>query len=267
MEEAHSIPVDDTFGHRQIAISVFRHPESEEPATTKGLVAIVCHGMFCDMTTCSLITSLSSFLSERWNVCRLDFSGNGKSSGEWSYALYQRDVADLDAVSEYLEKSLGLKTGLIVGHSKGGAIIMFHGASGKRARNCPHVSVSGHVDDTPATYRNQFSPDEKEAMLRDGFLVKVMNRKKWLITQSALDERKRLGKDIVQALQSLECPFFHIHGTIDTAVNPTEAEAVRRNAKGAVVEYVEGADHLYKGKECILAWKINKWIDSILVTN
>ena len=264
MEKAYSIPVDDVYGHREIAISVFRRPESEEPQCTKGLVAIVCHGMFCDMTTCSLITSLSGYLSERWNVCRLDFTGNGKSSGEWSYALYQRDVADLDAVSVYLETKLGLKTGLIVGHSKGGAIIIFHGASGAHARNCPHISVSGHVDDTPATYRNQFSPEEKEAMLRDGFLLKTMKRKQWLITQSALDERRCLGSEIVHALQTLECPLFHIHGTADTTVCPEEAEIVKRNAKGAVVEYVEGADHLYRGKESILAWKINQWIDTII---
>ena len=267
MEEAHSIPVDDTFGHRQIAISVFRHPESEEPATTKGLVAIVCHGMFCDMTTCSLITSLSSFLSERWNVCRLDFSGNGKSSGEWSYALYQRDVADLDAVSEYLEKSLGLKTGLIVGHSKGGAAAILHGSAGRFARSCPHVSVAGRIKYDPKVCEKRFSLDEKEAMLRDGYITKTMYRRQWLITQSALDERRDLNGKIVQALQSLECPFFHIHGMADTTVCPEEADIVKKNAKGAVVEYVEGADHLYKGKECILAWKINKWIESILVTN
>lgn len=266
MERAYSVPIDDAFGRREIAISVLKHPESDShnnSNTSRSRVAIVCHGMFCDMNTGALIPSLAGFLSEDWSVCRIDFAGNGRSSGDWSYALYGRDVADIDAVSGYLDTVLGLKTGLIVGHSKGGAAVILHGAAGIHGRECPHISVAGRVDYDPANCEKRFTQDEKDTIKRNGYILKTAFRKEWMITQGALDERMELGVKIVKALQSLECPLLHIHGTADTTVPPEEAEIVRRNAAKATVEYVEDADHLFKGKESILAWKINEWIKTI----
>lgn len=259
METAHSIPVDDAFGSRNVAISVLRHPGANNR------VAIVCHGMFCNMNTAGLIPSLAAFLSSNWNVCRMDFSGNGKSSGDWSYALYDRDVADLDAVVWYLENTLGLKAGVIVGHSKGGAAVILHGATGVHGRECPHVSVAGRVEYDPTNCEKRFTQEEKDLIRRNGHILKTMFRKEWLITQSALDERMMLGEKIVRALQTLECPLFHVHGKADVTVPPEEADIVKTNAKRATVEYIENADHLFRGKESILAWKINEWLKSLQI--
>lgn len=262
MEHSYTVPVDDKFGAREIAISLLKHNDAPGNPERSTCVAIVCHGMFCNMSTAGLIPSLAGFLSERWCVCRMDFAGNGQSSGEWSYALYDRDVADLDAVCAYLEASLGLKTVLIAGHSKGGAVTILHGAFGGHGRECLHVSVAGRVGYDPASCEKRFTQEEKEAIRRDGHITKTMYRKEWLITQGAIDERSVLGVKIAKALQTIECPLFHIHGTADTVVSPTDADIVKENAKKSAIEYVEGADHLFRGKESILAWKINKWIEA-----
>ena len=81
---------------------------------------LLCHGMFGSKNS-SLNLHLLSGLKNFWSVLRFDFEGNGDSSGEWSYADYEREVRNISDIIEYSQDKYGIKVVAIIGHSKAGA--------------------------------------------------------------------------------------------------------------------------------------------------
>ena len=60
---------------------------------------LLCHGMFGNKNS-ELNLHLLNGLKTKWSVLRFDFEGNGDSSGEWSYADYEREVRNISDIIE-----------------------------------------------------------------------------------------------------------------------------------------------------------------------
>ena len=84
---------------------------------------LLCHGMFGSKNS-EINLHLLEGLKNKWSVLRFDFEGNGESSGEWSYADYEREVRNISDLIEYSEKNFNIKIVAIIGHSKAGADVL-----------------------------------------------------------------------------------------------------------------------------------------------
>ena len=61
---------------------------------------LLCHGMFGNKNS-EINMHLLPGLQQFWSVLRFDFEGNGESSGEWSYANYEREVRNISDIIDY----------------------------------------------------------------------------------------------------------------------------------------------------------------------
>jgi pimeloyl-ACP methyl ester carboxylesterase len=111
-------------------------------------VAILCHGLLSSKNCTTLLTFSECLLVNvpfLHAVLRLDFHGNGESSGfnQWSYGGYDAEVEDLHAVVQAVQSARGTVS-LMLGHSRAATVVLLYGAKHDVVPRI--VSVAGRVD-------------------------------------------------------------------------------------------------------------------------
>ena len=179
---------------------------------------LLCHGMFGNKNT-ELNIHLLNGLKSKWSVIRFDFEGNGESSGDWSYADYEREVRNIADIVDYSEKNFNIKIVAIIGHSKAGADV-FIAASRKnliKNQNCCFISLGGRL--TFGKPEKRFTKEELEKCQKEGAFLWEHNNKKWKITQKAIDERKNMNpkKEVKNMDDFRKKRILQVHGRKDTS--------------------------------------------------
>ena len=222
---------------------------------------LLCHGMFGSKNS-SLNLHLLSGLKNFWSVLRFDFEGNGDSSGEWSYADYEREVRNISDIIEYSQDKYGIKIVAIIGHSKAGADVFISASRPNLIKNekCCFVSLGGRL--TFGKPEKRFSKDELDKCLKEGEFLWEHNGKKWKITQQAIDERKNMNpknevKNISEQRKKL---ILQVHGREDTSTPVEEAYVVEKEIPGAEVIWIEKANHFFKGVENDMVNAVVDWL-------
>ena len=222
---------------------------------------LLCHGMFGSKNS-SLNLHLLSGLKNFWSVLRFDFEGNGDSSGEWSYADYEREVRNISDIIEYSQDKYGIKIVAIIGHSKAGADVFISASRPNLIKNekCCFVSLGGRL--TFGKPEKRFTKDELDKCLKEGEFLWEHNGKKWKITQQAIDERKNMNpknevKNISEQRKKL---ILQVHGREDTSTPVEEAYVVEKEIPGAEVIWIEKANHFFKGVENDMVNAVVSWL-------
>ena len=222
---------------------------------------LLCHGMFGSKNS-SLNLHLLSGLKNFWSVLRFDFEGNGDSSGEWSYADYEREVRNISDIIEYSQDKYGIKIVAIIGHSKAGADVFISASRPNLIKNekCCFVSLGGRL--TFGKPEKRFTKDELDKCLKEGEFLWEHNGKKWKITQLAIDERKNMNpknevKNISEQRKKL---ILQVHGREDTSTPVEEAYVVEKEIPGAEVIWIEKANHFFKGVENDMVNAVVDWL-------
>ena len=223
---------------------------------------LLCHGMFGNKNS-ELNLHLLNGLKTKWSVLRFDFEGNGDSSGEWSYADYEREVRNISDIIEYSEKNFNIKIVAIIGHSKAGADV-YISASRKnliKNPNCCFISLGGRL--TFGKPEKRFTKEELEICQKNGEFLWEHNGKKWKITQKAIDERKNMDpKKELKNLDDLRRKrILQVHGKIDTSTPVEEAYVVEKEIPEAEIRWIENANHFFKGKENDMVNAVVDWLN------
>ena len=222
---------------------------------------LLCHGMFGSKNS-SLNLHLLSGLKNFWSVLRFDFEGNGDSSGEWSYADYEREVRNISDIIEYSQDKYGIKIVAIIGHSKAGADLFISASRPNLIKNekCCFVSLGGRL--TFGKPEKRFTKDELDKCRKEGEFLWEHNGKKWKITQQSIDERKNMNpknevKNISEQRKKL---ILQVHGREDTSTPVEEAYVVEKEIPGAEVIWIEKANHFFKGVENDMVNAVVDWL-------
>ena len=222
---------------------------------------LLCHGMFGSKNS-ELNLHLLSGLKNFWSVLRFDFEGNGESSGEWSYADYEREVRNISDIIEYSENKYGIKIVAIIGHSKAGADVFISASRPNLIKNekCCFISLGGRL--TFGKPEKRFTKDELNKCLKEGEFLWEHNGHKWKITQKAIDERKNMNpknevKNISDQRKKL---ILQVHGKEDTSTPIEEAYVVEKEIPGAEVIWIEKANHFFKGVEKNMVNAVVDWL-------
>ncbi|KAF0983317.1 hypothetical protein FDP41_010382 [Naegleria fowleri] len=200
-------------------------------------IAVLCHGLACHKN----YFIFPRMESNEYDTFRFDFSGNGESDGEFSYANYHKEVEDLHCVINYLKEKLNYSKISIIGHSKGGNVVLQYAS--KYPQELQHgvvVNISGRFD-MSKTPMNRFSESERHQLENEGiFLWKVFTlepslcvRKKQEITtptnnEEGLTRRYYVTKEALQERESLNTKIefnllyplklYSIHGDNDDVI-------------------------------------------------
>lgn len=213
-------------------------PANEKP----NHFAIFAHCFSCN-SNFNAVKNISRALSNHgFGVLRFDFTGLGKSEGEFAESHFSANVDDLLAVNDFLTENYASPS-LLVGHSLGGAAVI---VAGSKLENIKAVATVG----APATVNHVthlFSHAIEDVKEKGEVEVKIGGRP-FKINQDFVSDFSKT--DLPKITKELRKPILVMHAPFDTVVGIENAHQIYHNAmhpKSFIS--LDDADHLLSAKK------------------
>nr|GEZ34546.1 alpha/beta hydrolases superfamily protein [Tanacetum cinerariifolium] len=234
-------------------------------------VVIVCHGYRSCKDRIPMVNIAAGFANEGISAFRFDFAGNGDSQGSFQYANYNREVDDLRSVTQYFEQEKRSVTA-IIGHSKGGNMVLFYALRFKDINNV--VNISGRFD-LRRGVEGRLGKDYLKRIKQYGF-IDVVNRKgniEYRVTEESLMDHltsnteslmDRLTTNTGAACRLIPqtCRVLTIHGFGDKIVPTEDAIEFAKHVVNHKLHIIEGADHEYTSHQNELSSVVLSFVQS-----
>jgi len=222
----------------------------ELPANQKpNNFAIFAHCFSCNSNFKATKNISRSLTNHGFGVLRFDFTGLGKSEGEFADSHFSANVEDLIDVHNYLETHYKAPS-LLIGHSLGGAAVI---VAASKLKNIKAVATVG----APATVghvTHLFSHEPEDISEKGAIEVNIGGRPFKINEDFVADFSKT---DLPKIIKELRKPILVMHAPFDKIVGIENAHEMYHNAhhpKSFVS--LDAADHL-----------LTKSSDSIYVGN
>ncbi|WP_435181860.1 bifunctional alpha/beta hydrolase/OsmC family protein [Cellulophaga omnivescoria] len=210
----------------------------ELPANQKpNYFAIFAHCFTCSSTLTAVKNISRSLTTHGFGVIRFDFTGLGRSEGEFADSHFSANVDDLIAVNNYLTKNYSAPS-LLVGHSLGGAAVI---VAASKLANIKAVATIG-APSTASHVTHLFTHDISSIPEKGNVEVNIGGRPFKINKEFAEDFSKT---DLPKITKELRKPILILHSPIDTIVGVDNAQELYLNAhhpKSFVS--LDQADHL-----------------------
>ena len=199
--------------------------------------AIFAHCFTCSSALGAVKNISRSLTSHGFGVVRFDFTGLGRSEGEFAESYFSANVDDLMAVNDYL-KAHYQAPGLLVGHSLGGAAVI---VAASKLENIKAVATVG----APATVSHVthlFSHGIEEVMEKGEVEVNIGGRP-FKINEEFVEDFGNI--DLPEITKNLRKPLLIMHAPFDQIVGIDNAHKLYHGAhhpKSFVS--LDDADHL-----------------------
>ena len=210
----------------------------ELPANQKpNYYAIFAHCFTCSSNLNAVKHMSRALTQDGFAVLRFDFTGLGRSEGEFADSHFSANVEDLLDVHAYMTKHYKAPS-LLVGHSLGGAAVL---AAASKIDAVKAVATVG----APATVNHVthlFSHQVKDIKDKGNVEVNIGGRP-FVINQDFVSEFHKT--DLPETVKNLRKPLLIMHSPFDTIVGIENAEQLYKNAlhpKSFIT--LDDADHL-----------------------
>ncbi|VVB14261.1 unnamed protein product [Arabis nemorensis] len=231
-------------------------------------IIVLCHG-FLSRKESTIIKNLATAIEkEGISAFRFDFSGNGMSEGIFSYGNYSHETdGDLRSVIQHLSNNMNRVVTTILGHSKGGDVVLLYASKYRDIRNV--INLSGRYDMRKGIV-DRFGEDVFERIEKQGF-IDAKNHQKgkpgYRVTKEGLIEG--LNTDMHQACLKIdkECRVLTVHGTEDKTVPVEDAKEFAKIIPNHKLEIVEGAGHSFSEHQALLISIVMKFVKTAVVKN
>ncbi|WP_047550660.1 bifunctional alpha/beta hydrolase/OsmC family protein [Psychroserpens sp. Hel_I_66] len=210
----------------------------ELPANQKpNNFAIFAHCFTCS-SSLSAVRNISRALTNHgFGVVRFDFTGLGRSEGEFAESHFSANVEDLMAVSDFL-KAHYQSPSLLVGHSLGGAAVLVAASKINTVKAVATVGAPASVSHV----KHLFSHDIIDKEIKGDIEVNIGGRP-FKINEDFVSDFDKT--DLPFIVKQLRKPLLILHSPIDTIVGVKNAEELYLKAhhpKSFVS--LDQADHL-----------------------
>ncbi|CAA7393346.1 unnamed protein product [Spirodela intermedia] len=241
-----SVQLENKYGEKLVGILHESH--------SKELV-ILCHGFRSSKESRTLLKLADAFKEEEIAVFRFDFSGNGESGGSFQFGNYWKEVDDLRAVILHFS-SQGWKINAIIGHSKGGNVVLLYASS---YHDVPMVvNISGRFY-LGKGIEERLGADFSERIKKDGF-IDVRDESGghlYRVTEESLMDRLSTDMHSSCTLIDSNCRVLTVHGSKDEIVPVENATGFANVIPNHELRILDGANHRYSGhfselSSCIL---------------
>jgi len=199
--------------------------------------AVFAHCFTCSSALGAVKNISRSLTSHGFGVVRFDFTGLGRSEGEFAESYFSANVDDLIAVNDYL-KTHYQAPGLLVGHSLGGAAVI---VAASKLENIKAVATVG----APATVSHVthlFSHGIEEVKEKGEVEVNIGGRP-FKINEEFVEDFGKI--DLPEITKNLRKPLLIMHAPFDQIVDIDNAHKLYHGAhhpKSFVS--LDDADHL-----------------------
>ncbi len=208
-------------------------PANEKPS----YYAVFAHCFTCT-STLSAVKNISRALTNHgFGVVRFDFTGLGKSEGEFSESHFSANVSDLLAVNTYLEENYNAPS-LLVGHSLGGAAVITAASKLDNIKAVATIGAPATVDHVTKLFSHDFEDVETKGEVE----VNIGGRP-FKIDQEFVDDFSKTN--LPEITKNLRKPLLIMHAPFDAIVGIENAEKLYLQAhhpKSFIS--LDGADHL-----------------------
>ncbi len=220
-------------GHHSDELSGTLH-EAENP---RGGI-LMAHCFTCSSDLAVNVRIAKALVERGYHVLRFDFTGIGRSGGEFADKTFVSNVGDLVRAAQWMiDAGLG-PTGLF-GHSLGGSASLI--AAG-RIRTVESVVLLG-APSTADHVLNHFAVDDVEAIELEGCKEIELAGRRFPISREFLDDLNAYEQS--DAIGGLGRPLAIIHSPDDRTVPISEGERLFGAARQPKAFYpLVGADHL-----------------------
>jgi len=210
----------------------------ELPANQKpNRYAIFAHCFTCT-SSLSAVKNISRALTNYgFGVVRFDFTGLGRSEGEFADSHFSANVEDLLSVSNFLAEHYEAPS-LLVGHSLGGAAVLSTAAQLENIKAVATIGAPASVSHV----KHLFSHDIDNIKEHENTEVNIGGRPFNINPEFVKDFDKT---NLPFIIKNLRKPLLILHSPIDAIVDIKNAELIYQNAhhpKSFVT--LDDADHL-----------------------
>ncbi|MBC3845325.1 alpha/beta fold hydrolase [Winogradskyella echinorum] len=209
----------------------------ELPANQKpNYYAIFAHCFTCSSNLKAVKNISRSLTQDGFAVVRFDFTGLGRSEGEFADSHFSANVEDLLDVHAYITQNYEAP-GLLVGHSLGGAAVLSAAALIDAVKAVATVGAPSTVGHVKHLFSHQIDQKDK------GNVEVNIGGRPFVINQDFVEEFDKT--DLPATVKSLRKPLLILHSPFDKIVGIENAEQLYHNArhpKSFVT--LDNADHL-----------------------
>jgi len=203
---------------------------------------VVAYALFAHCFTCSkdvlAVSRIAKNLAEHGiATLRFDFTGLGRSEGDFANETFSSNVEDLVAAADYLRANLKAPK-ILIGHSLGGAAVL---AAAGRIESAKAVATIGAPAD-PAHVAHLFEKRIADIEANESATVTLMGRS-FKVKKSFLDDIAQQKQE--ERIASLRKALLVMHSPVDTVVGIENAAAIFKAAKHPKsFVSLDDADHL-----------------------
>jgi uncharacterized OsmC-like protein/fermentation-respiration switch protein FrsA (DUF1100 family) len=223
-------------------------------------IALFAHCFTCTQASHGARRVSNALANHGIATLRFDFTGLGKSEGDFADSHFGANVDDLVAAARHLEATIGAPS-ILIGHSLGGAAVIAAADRVPSARAV--VTIAAPFD--PAHALHQIDAIDAARIAADGEGEVKIGGRPFRVRRDFLDAVK--GQDQATRLAHLKKALLVLHAPTDQVVGVENAKAIfdaAKHPKSFVA--LDGADHLLTDPEraSYAAAIIAAWVEPFL---
>jgi len=210
----------------------------ELPANQKpNYYAIFAHCFTCSSSLVAVKNVSRALTNHGFGVVRFDFTGLGRSEGDFSESHFSANVDDLIAVSDYMKTNYEAPS-LLVGHSLGGAAVLVAASKLDDVKAVTTIGAPSTVNHVTHLFSHGIDEIENKGEVE----VNIGGRP-FKINQDFVNDFDKT--DLPAVVKGLRKPLLIMHSPFDTIVGVDNAEKLYHHAhhpKSFIT--LDDADHL-----------------------
>ncbi len=152
------------------------------------------------------------------------------------------ELKDIDTVINYVAHTYPQQPIYLIGHSRGGGLVIIKGASDERLAKI--ITWSAIAD-----FSSLWKKEQEEEWLSNGYIyVENARTKEKMPLNSVLLEDFNANKhefDIINAAGDIKIPWLILHGDEDVNVNFSVAQRLAQAQPAAILQKIPGANHVF----------------------
>ena len=204
--------------------------------------AIFAHCFTCNSNFAAVRNISRGLTNEGFGVVRFDFTGLGKSEGDFADSNFSANIEDIETVYEYISEHYS-PPALLVGHSFGGTASL---VAASRLKNIKAIVTIGSPAEAEHV-KHLFKTDLPEIKEKGEAQVNIGGRPFKIKNQFIEDIT---GSKVLDVVAKLKKPLLILHSPQDAIVGIDNAAKIYHSAfhpKSFVS--LDGADHMLTAKE------------------
>jgi putative redox protein len=213
------------------------------PDGSPGRGVILGHCFTCSRHTTILRSICHALAASGFTVLRFDFSGNGRSEGEFTESTYSKQIAEMRTAGALLA-ARGVSWLGLAGHSMGAMVALLAAAEMEAAKAVCALAARSRVMGAA----DLLAPAQLKEIQETGRVLFMSRRRSLELTREMFRDAGRY--DLGRAVASLGQPLLLVHGDQDEITPVDEAYQIQHyRAENTRLAVIPGADHMFSRDE------------------